>query len=134
MTVSEKSVAGGAGFAALLVVVWVWLAGRGDPDLAGAAALLLTTGLLVLAFPGRPAGYFSVASVGLAQVLTLLAIGRLPGDAFETVPLPALVIVALAISTEIWLLPRVRACRLLVRAEVLVLAAMLLGVLAPPVI
>ncbi len=106
------------------------------PALLGAALLLSALGDFALARPGRPAFLYGLAAFALAHVLyTLLFLG-LSGtalwDAFAVAPVPALAVLLLALSTEIWLAPFAGALRWPVRAYVVLIGVMMLAALDLP--
>ncbi|MGB5560373.1 MAG: lysoplasmalogenase family protein [Paracoccaceae bacterium] len=116
---------------------------------AGAPALLtmalvlsalgdLTLSRGTLSGDGRAARAYGVAAIALVHlcyILLFVAASQAPlWDAFATAPLAAIAIVALALSTEIWLAPHTGARRWPVRAYVALIAAMMLAALTfPPV-
>jgi len=85
---------------------------------------------------GRSAFLYGLSSFALAHVLFVLAFLALSGvpiwDVFIISPLPALAMVGVAMSTEIWLAPFTGNLRWPVRGYVGVIALMMLGAMTLP--
>ena len=105
----------------------------GASPLLVAALALSAAGDLALSRRGRMAFLYGLAAFALAHLLYGLLFlglsgGRI-GDAFVLAPLPALAMLALALSTEIWLAPHLGGLRWPVRAYVVLIGVMMLTAL-----
>ncbi len=108
----------------------------------GPAFLMMALGLsalgdLALSRDARVSFFYGVAAIGLARLcyilLFLSASRQALWDAFAVAPLPAAAIVALALSSEIWLTTNSGRFRWVVRAHATLAAALLLAALTVPV-
>ncbi len=107
------------------------------------APLILTGGLLLSAlgdyFLSRPAeraflaglSAFALAHVAYMVVFVRLS-GQIPWAAFAPSPVPAVLVAALALSVELWLVPHTGALRWPVRVYVLLICGMMLAALVLP--
>lgn len=98
-----------------------------------AALIFSALGDLALSRDGRSALLYGLAAFALAHILyILLFLGQSQAalwDAFALSPLPAILMVALALSTEIWLATHTGKLRWPVTAYVALIAAMMLAAL-----
>ncbi len=89
-----------------------WASG---PDLLVVALVFSALGDLALSREGRAAFLYGLAAFALAHLVYVLLFAGLSGrgviDAIAARPLPALAMLALALSTELWLAPHVGALR-----------------------
>lgn len=108
-----------------------WLAG--GPAFLVAALILSAVGDLSLSRDGRPALLYGLSAFALAHLFyVLLFLGQSSSpvwDAFASSPVAAVVMVALALSTEIWLAPHTGKLRWPVAIYVGLITAMMLAAL-----
>lgn len=118
--------------AALALAAWL----AGGPALLVAALFLSALGDLALSRDGEAAFLYGLSSFALSHlvyILHILAIsGLLPWEAFVQIPPAAILLVAVTLSTEIWLIPYSGAMRWPVRAYVLIILTMGLSALTLP--
>ena len=101
-----------------------------------AGLLLSAVGDLTLSRPSQRAFIFGLAAFALTHVLYALLFTAISGSplwaAFAEAPLFAVPMIALAISTEIWLTPRTGNLRWPLRAYIALITAMMLAALILP--
>ncbi|MDJ0628682.1 MAG: lysoplasmalogenase [Rhodobacter sp.] len=111
-----------------------WLAGA-SPFLTAALAMS-ALGDLALSREGRPAFLYGLSSFGLAHLFYVLAFTAASdmalSEAFFQQPLAACALLALALSTELWLAPHTGGLAWPVRGYVLLIAVMGLAALVLP--
>lgn len=108
----------------------------GAPAFLVAGLFLSALGDFGLSRDGDSAFLYGLSAFALAHVLYILhflALADLPlWEVFSTAPIPAIALVALVVSTELWLAPHTAALRWPVRAYVLVIGLMGLSVALLP--
>lgn len=118
--------------AALALAAWL----AGGPALLVAALFLSALGDLALSRDGEAAFLYGLSSFALSHlvyILHILAISALfPWDAFAQIPPAAIILAAVTLSTEIWLIPHTGTMRWPVRAYVLIILTMGLSALTLP--
>lgn len=106
------------------------------PAFLTAALVFSALGDLALSRAGRASFLFGLSSFALAHILYCLAFLGQSGlplwDAFTAHPLGAVALLALALSTEMWLAPHTSTLRWPVRAYVAIISLMMLSVLTLP--
>ena len=114
-----------------LLALSAWVAD--GPVFLVAALIFSALGDLALSRDGRSSLLYGLSAFALAHlVYILLFLGQSQAalwDAFALSPLPAILMVALALSTEIWLAPHTGKLRWPVTAYVALIAAMMLAAL-----
>lgn len=148
---------GGWALAGLALLAYLPLSGRGESvarsgikgalcagfllaGWAGAAPVLVLFGLalsllgdVALSRPGRAAFLYGLSAFAMAHLVYILGFSALGGDpieAFSQAPIWAVIVVAVALSTEVWLTPHSEGMAWPVRFYVLVIAVMALSALA----
>jgi len=116
-----------------LFALAAWVADA--PPFLTAALVFSALGDLALSRPGQQAFLYGLASFALAHLVYILlfaSLGAGPLGAFATAPLPAIALLVLALSTELWLAPHADSLRWPVRVYVVLITAMGLAALALP--
>lgn len=118
--------------AALALSAWI----SGGPAMLVAALFLSALGDLALSRDGEAAFLYGLSSFALSHlvyILHMLALsGLMPWEGFAQIPLAAIVLVAITVSTELWLIPHTGAMKWPVRAYVLIILTMGLSALTLP--
>lgn len=118
--------------ASLALAAWI----SGGPAMLVAALFLSSLGDLALSRDGEAAFLYGLSSFALSHlvyILHMLALsGLMPWEGFAQIPLAAIVLVAITVSTELWLIPHTGAMKWPVRAYVLIILTMGLSALTLP--
>ena len=118
--------------AALALAAWI----SGGPALLVAALFLSALGDFALSRDGEAAFLYGLSSFALSHlvyILHILAIsGLMPWEGFAQIPLAAIVLAGITISTELWLIPHTGAMKWPVRAYVVIILTMGLSALTLP--
>jgi uncharacterized membrane protein YhhN len=108
----------------------------GAPPFLGAALLLSALGDAALSRPGRGAFLYGLAAFALAHIVYALLFTSLSGQplwaAFALAPVVAVPMLALAVSTEVWLAPHTGALYWPVRLYIVLITTMMLAALTLP--
>lgn len=118
--------------AALALATWV----SDGPALLVAALFLSALGDLALSRDGEAAFLYGLSSFALSHLVYILHIlalsGMMPWEGFAQIPLAAVLLAGITVSTELWLIPHTGTMKWPVRAYVLIILTMGLSALTLP--
>ena len=105
----------------------------GGPALLSTALILMAVGVTAVLQPHRAAAFYGLAALALAHLCYILLFLTLSQaalwDAFAVAPIPAIAVVAMALSTELWLTPFTGPRAWWVRGGATLIAALMLAAL-----
>ncbi len=118
--------------AALALAAWV----AGGPAFLVAALFLSALGDWALSRDGDAAFLYGLSAFALSHIVYILHMlgvsGAMPWDGFAQIPPAAILLVAVTLSTELWLVPHTGGLKWPVRAYVLIILTMGLSALTLP--